>query len=255
MDEQQQQEIRPKYYWESPDRAELNKAMVEFSKLEIVLKKDREVKMALKDRNGNVTGELKRTYVTLDALLHATKKPLAECGLYIEQHLAGDVVLTRLNHTSGQYVMSGFIYQKMDGNSLANELQKAGGGLTYIKRYSISALLGIPVDEDTDGADGSRLTNKQPAKPLPPKNTITPKPAEPKLTPEQELEALKAATEDMWNCPDIACLKSTWSKYKKYQKDEEFAYAKEGRKKQLEEIAAESTTITPDDNTIKFDSK
>jgi excinuclease UvrABC nuclease subunit len=35
-----------------------------------------------------------------------------------------------------------------------------GGGITYAKRYSISACLGISVDTDTDGAD-SKISAQQ----------------------------------------------------------------------------------------------
>lgn len=232
----------PKYYWESIQRMNLNAAMVEFSKMDITVKKDREVDFQTK--SGAI---LKRKYVTLDNIQKATKKPLAECGLFIEQHLAGDMVITRLNHVSGEFVMSGFLFQKMDGNTLTNSLQNAGGGLSYIKRYAYSALLGIPVDDDMDGEDQHRPQAK-------PQRQQTPPPAPPSTPPVDPAKELQMAKDEIMKCPDMDCLKKTWSKWKSWQKDPEFIFVKDTRKKELESQAAGAVTITPDDTTIKFES-
>lgn len=44
----------------------------------------------------------------------------------------------------------------MNGTNV-NSLQSAGGGLTYLKRYTLSALLNLNSDEDTD-AENSEVT-------------------------------------------------------------------------------------------------
>jgi hypothetical protein len=46
----------------------------------------------------------------------------------------------------------------MNGSG-TNNLQNLGGGLTYLRRYAISAILGIAADEDNDG-EGSTLEKK-----------------------------------------------------------------------------------------------
>jgi len=226
----------PANFWESPSRANLNAAMVEFSKLNVTVKKDRDVEFTTKSG-----GKMTRKYVTFDNIVMATKKPLAECGLFIEQHLAGDMVLTRLNHVSGEFVMSGFLFQKMDGNTLTNSLQNAGGGLSYIKRYAYSALLGIPSDDDMDGED----QNKPQAKQSRPANQGRPTPNPVPVSPQDEMKALEAAKNEIWTCPNMECLKQTWTKHRKWQKDPEFIFAKDGRKRELETMEAMGTIETP----------
>jgi hypothetical protein len=226
----------PANFWESPSRANLNAAMVEFSKLNVTVKKDRDVEFITKSG-----GKMTRKYVTLDNIVMATKKPLAECGLFIEQHLAGDMVLTRLNHVSGEFVMSGFLFQKMDGNTLTNSLQNAGGGLSYIKRYAYSALLGIPSDDDMDGEDQHKSQGKKPI----PVNQSRPIPPPPDSIPQDDMKALEEAKNEIWGCPDMVCLKQTWTKHRKWQKDPEFIFAKDGRKKELETMEAMGTIETP----------
>jgi len=48
----------------------------------------------------------------------------------------------------------------MSGNRGTNSLQELGGGITYARRYAISALLGLSVDTDTDAA-GSTIKKEE----------------------------------------------------------------------------------------------
>lgn len=94
-----------------------------------------------------------RKYVTLDSILHAVRPALALQGLFIMQHLAGDSLLTIIQHESGQFIQSHFPFQTMQGSG-TNNLQNLGGGLTYLRRYALTAILGIAADEDDDGNTG-----------------------------------------------------------------------------------------------------
>lgn len=94
-----------------------------------------------------------RKYVTLDSILHAVRPALALQGLFIMQHLAGDSLLTIIQHESGQFIQSHFPFQTMQGSG-TNNLQNLGGGLTYLRRYALTAILGIAADEDDDGSTG-----------------------------------------------------------------------------------------------------
>lgn len=65
-------------------------------------------------------------------------------------------IMTMLIHSSGE-TLSGFCLLpevkvvSKDGKSKLNEAQELGASITYMKRYGLSAILGISTDEDTDG--------------------------------------------------------------------------------------------------------
>jgi hypothetical protein len=100
-----------------------------------------------------------RKYMTLDSIFHAVRPALAKEGIFITQHLAGDSMTTMLIHESGQFLASKFPFQNMNGSG-TNNLQNLGGGLTYLRRYALTAILGIAADEDNDG-EGSTLSKPE----------------------------------------------------------------------------------------------
>ena len=120
---------------------ELVKALVKFQGLfqTASLKKD------------GKNNHLKNGYVTLDNLLSTIRPMLIECGLVICQDMTGDFLSTTIYHTSGEFRTSMMPFSPMSGNKGTNALQDMGGGITYAKRYSLSACLQISVDTDTDG--------------------------------------------------------------------------------------------------------
>lgn len=109
-----------------------------------------------------------RKYITLDSIMHAIRPALGELGLFVTQHLAGDSLTTMIIHEGGQFIASRFPFQAMSGSG-TNNLQNLGGGLTYLRRYAISAILGIAADEDNDG-EGSTLEKKTSATKEPKEN-------------------------------------------------------------------------------------
>lgn len=90
-------------------------------------------------------------YATLDAILDAVRKPLAEHGLsltcYMTADEKGDVCVSRLLHSSGQWMECYFPIIVESGA----DAQRWGSGLTYAKRNSIACLLALHADEDDDG--------------------------------------------------------------------------------------------------------
>jgi hypothetical protein len=64
--------------------------------------------------------------------------------------MTGDFLSTTIYHTSGEFRTSMMPFSPMSGNKGTNALQDMGGGITYAKRYSLSAILCINVDVDTD---------------------------------------------------------------------------------------------------------
>lgn len=68
-------------------------------------------------------------------------------------------IMTMLIHSSGE-TLSGFcLLPNVDGKGM-NEAQKMGSAITYMKRYGLSAILGISTDEDTDGIAEQKTTSK-----------------------------------------------------------------------------------------------
>ena len=133
--------------WQSERIDKLLPALLAFHKDSPTIRKDRTVP---------VGGGRTRSYTTLDEIISKVKPALAAHGL-VHQHLAGPEVVTMLHHVSGQFIASKVGFTPMNGTNV-NSLQAAGGGLTYLKRYAISALLHLNADEDDDGASASEST-------------------------------------------------------------------------------------------------
>ena len=130
-------------YWTSTAQDKVLAALLAFHKEPVSITKDRTVP---------VGGGRTRSYTTLDEIIAKTKPALAKHGLMLIQSLAGPEVLTILLHVSGQFIASKVGFIPMQGNN-TNALQNAGGGLTYLKRYAISALLNLNSEDDDDAAD------------------------------------------------------------------------------------------------------
>lgn len=93
-------------------------------------------------------------FADLNSCMDACKQPLAENGLCImqlpEQINGKDMLVTMLGHSSGQWITSEYplLASKMDS-------QGFGSAMTYAKRYSLCAMLGIVADEDDDGEEAT----------------------------------------------------------------------------------------------------
>jgi len=96
---------------------------------------------------------IKYSYAPLSEIFDAIRKPLAENGLAISQPMTiidGKLIVeTVLSHSSGEWISGQILIesQKLDPQSI-------GSALTYARRYSLSALLGIASEEDDD-AEGA----------------------------------------------------------------------------------------------------
>lgn len=113
----------------------------------------------------------KSKYADLNSIWTACREALSENGLAVVQTVrereAGDICLhTTLGHYSGQWMASSMpIRVKSDGKN--NELQMLGSSLSYLRRYSLAALVGVaPADEDDDGNAGTGYKAPQPKEPV-----------------------------------------------------------------------------------------
>lgn len=102
-------------------------------------------------RKDAVNPHFRSRYADLAACLEAVRAPMAKHGLALSQHagLDGDVVTltTLLLHTSGEFLQStaGVRVAKHDPPSV-------GSALTYLRRYALSAVVGLSTEQDDDGA-------------------------------------------------------------------------------------------------------
>lgn len=115
-----------------------------------VIKRDKQVTVR-SDRTGK---SYSFKYAPLDAILDAVRKPLADNDLAVTQLLDGDDIVTMLLHSSGGSLTG---RMPLPNNGTVQDL---GSAITYLRRYSIQALLGIAAEEDDDGnrASGNDAT-------------------------------------------------------------------------------------------------
>lgn len=124
---------------------------------------------------------LNSTYTTLAGVWDACRQPLAANGLAVTQLVTGDggvySVETILMHSSGQWVSSSIAVPAANGQRGVNELQSLGSALTYIRRYALSAIIGVVSDDDDDGNQATKkpASEKRPAAEK--QESATPKPA------------------------------------------------------------------------------
>lgn len=122
-----------------------------------------EIKNPLKTSvNAGVQGNPK--YATLeDTLADYVRPVLTKHGIAIFQSLStndrGQVgVQTTLVHESGEWLEGDYIYCDVviplskAGNKILTEGQATGVCITYLRRYSLNAAVGITGDADTDGS-------------------------------------------------------------------------------------------------------
>jgi hypothetical protein len=107
----------------------------------------------------------KSKYADLTSVWAACREPLTKHGLAVTQTMADQdgklILITMLLHASGQWIKSclPIIAQKPDAQAL-------GAAITYMRRFSLSAMVGIcPEDDDGNIASGRTvITPVQPAK-------------------------------------------------------------------------------------------
>lgn len=92
-------------------------------------------------------GSYKFKYADLSACAEAAAPALKENGLAVSQIICNWTLITLLTHKSGQWIKSELPIS-LSGNSV--DYQALGSAITYIKRYSYCAILGIVADADDD---------------------------------------------------------------------------------------------------------
>ena len=110
-------------------------------------KLNKSVKVRTKD-GGSYTFQ----YADLGACISAAAPELQKNGLAVIQTIQGQVLVTTLSHTSGEFINSQMPLNQQ--TLFSTEFQSIGSMITYLKRYAYCAILGIVADED-DGANAA----------------------------------------------------------------------------------------------------
>jgi len=111
-----------------------------------------EVKDPVKDSDNPF---FKSKYVELDGLLAAVRPVLSKNGLSFIQSPGGNgqdiTITTLLMHSSGEWIE----FDPLTLHAVKTDPQGAGSAITYARRYSLSAILGVAWDADDDGNKAS----------------------------------------------------------------------------------------------------
>jgi len=101
----------------------------------------------------------KSKYATLHSVWEECRPLLSKAGLAVTQTLESNngtvSVVTTLYHTSGQWIKG-----KLGMTPAKNDPQAIGQIITYFRRYSLGAMLGIVTEEDTDAEIGQHKQDK-----------------------------------------------------------------------------------------------
>lgn len=134
-----------------------------------------EVKQPMKDKANPF---FKSKYVPLENVVEAIAETAPKHGLSFMQYPVNQEnkvgIVTILLHSSGEWIETEAIYAKPS----KDDAQATGSVITYLKRYSLSAVFGITSDEDDDGNSASQPSEKKDIplkKPSPSKITTTQK--------------------------------------------------------------------------------
>jgi hypothetical protein len=121
-----------------------------------------QMKHAQKD---GINPHFKSKFATFGSVVNAIKIPLSDHGLSYTQLCdiadnGGLIVETMLMHVSGE-----FIKGRMNMPVQKQDPQGFGAALTYAKRYSLAACVGLVTDDDSDAEEAMKRDIKE--KPIP----------------------------------------------------------------------------------------
>jgi hypothetical protein len=91
-------------------------------------------------------GKFKNHYADLSVVIETVRPALSQVGLSFTQLIEPGVLITCLMHDSGQCLTSHYALPTLQDS------QAMGSAITYARRYSLCAILGIAAEDDEDGA-------------------------------------------------------------------------------------------------------
>jgi hypothetical protein len=113
----------------------------------------------------------KSKYASLENVISTIRPLLAKHHLSFSQFPDEDGLTTTLMHSSGEFLQATAKLVIKDHTP-----QGHGSSITYLRRYALSAVLGIATEEDDDGnaASAAKPTAAKPATPAPAKKVAAP---------------------------------------------------------------------------------
>ena len=121
-------------------------------------------------------GQTNFRYADLTACIQAVRPALNDNGLFLTQDVdlnePGFIkIYTRVYDEAGDMIENLIKYPyRLDANNKG--IQTTAGAITYLKRYGVSALLGIVADDDLDDIDKNEQAPKPTPKPTAKKSPI-----------------------------------------------------------------------------------
>lgn len=110
-----------------------------------------EITAAMQDK---VNPHFKSSYASLNSVWDACRVPLSKNGLSIIQTMQSQddalTLVTTLAHCSGQYIKSFLPIATTKATP-----QALGSAITYMRRYSLAAIVGVAPDEDDDANEAT----------------------------------------------------------------------------------------------------
>jgi len=113
---------------------------------------------------------VKNKYADLAECINTAKPMLAANGLGVTQMIGSaddgkQTLTTMMTHSSGQWMSDTFVMVEavLMGGAGKNPVQALGSAITYQRRYSFAAMIGI-AQEDDDGNSNTKA--RQPAQPV-----------------------------------------------------------------------------------------
>ena len=100
------------------------------------------------------------SYADLASIIAAVRPVLGKHGLSFVQLLEGEGIRTELRHASGGLIASVFPWPQMPANP-----QALGSMVTYLRRYTLCALLGVAAEDDDDAQAAAGGSGFQAPKP------------------------------------------------------------------------------------------
>jgi hypothetical protein len=98
----------------------------------------------------------KSKYATLENVVNTVREPLHKNGLSFSQFPTGENELaTILMHNSGEWIKATAKMTPKDASP-----QGQGSAITYLRRYALSAILGLATEEDDDGNAASKAPER-----------------------------------------------------------------------------------------------
>ena len=162
-------------------------------------------------------GTYKFKYTPLDEIMKNIYPLLGKNGLAVRHELNAGGIECVLTHKTGTELRSGAVQVGRSG-----DMKNIGGQITYARRYTLTMLLGIASEEDTDAKDLKVPEGKQ-----------TVKDAAQTLDVSVQIAALET-------CTTLTMLKKTWAGFKpEYRNNMEVFKKKEEIKSILEKEAEE----------------